>query len=105
MTSEDGQPNNIVRWSLENGACDYLLKPIPMSVLKMVWKYMFFNNVSRVKNQRMSWTPDFHEKFEESVQKLGGAASMSLFPNLICMNLLFLHSSHLSAYVHFVVCF
>ncbi|KAF3961865.1 hypothetical protein CMV_013564 [Castanea mollissima] len=75
VTSEDGQPNNIVRWSLENGACDYLLKPIPMSVLKMVWKYMFFNNVSRVKNQRMSWTPDFHEKFEESVQKLGGAAN------------------------------
>ncbi|KAF3946776.1 hypothetical protein CMV_026992 [Castanea mollissima] len=75
VTSEDGQPNNIVRWSLENGACDYLLKPIPMSVLKMVWKYLFFNNVSRVKNQRMSWTPDFHEKFEESVQKLGGAAN------------------------------
>ncbi|KAL4625664.1 hypothetical protein ACB092_05G041700 [Castanea dentata] len=46
-----------------------------MSVLKMVWKYLFFNNVSRVKNQRMSWTPDFHEKFEESVQKLGGAAN------------------------------
>ncbi|XP_050285559.1 putative two-component response regulator ARR20 isoform X2 [Quercus robur] len=74
-TSEDAQPN-IVQWSLENGACDYLLKPIPMNVLKMVWKYMFFkkdNNVSRVKNQRLSWTPDSHEKFVESVRKLGGA--------------------------------
>ncbi|KAK4591111.1 hypothetical protein RGQ29_021343 [Quercus rubra] len=106
-TSEDTQPN-IVQWSLENGTCDYLLKPIPMNVLKMVWKYMFFkkdNNVSRVNNQRMSWTPDSHEKFVESVRKLGGADSMSLFPNLICINLLFSHSSHLSAHVHFVHCF
>ena len=63
------------------------------------------NNVSRVNNQRMSWTPDSHQKFVESVRKLGGADSMSLFPNLICINLLFSHSSHLSAHVHFVHCF
>ncbi|KAL0010050.1 hypothetical protein SO802_005158 [Lithocarpus litseifolius] len=76
VTSEDGEPD-IVQRSLNYGACDYLLKPIPMSVLKMVWKYMFLkkvtNNVSRVRNQRMSWTRDSHEKFVESVQKLGGA--------------------------------
>ena len=117
MTFEDGQPN-IVQWSLENGTCEYWLKLIPMSVLNVVSTCMFFkkdnkwaqvqqptNNVSRVRNQRMSWTPDSCEKFEESVQKLGGADSMSLFPNLICINLLFSDSSHLSAHVHFVHCF
>ena len=115
MTFEDGQPN-IVQWSLENGTCDYRL--ILMSVLNMVWTCMFFkkdnkwaqvqqptNNVSTLRNQRMSWTPDSHEKFVESVQELGGGANMSLFPNLICINLLFSHSSHLSAHVHFVHCF
>nr|POE46160.1 two-component response regulator orr21 [Quercus suber] len=84
VTSEDDKPD-IVQRSLNYGACDYLLKPIPMSVLKMVWKYMFLkkdnkwaqvqqltNNVSRVRNQRMSWTSDSHEKFVESVKKLGG---------------------------------
>ncbi|KAL0010059.1 hypothetical protein SO802_005167 [Lithocarpus litseifolius] len=85
VTFEDGQPN-IVQWSLENGTCEYRLKPIPMSVLNMVSTCMFFkkdnnwaqvqqqtNNVARVRNQRMSWTPDCHEKFVKSVQKLGGA--------------------------------
>ncbi|KAK4591108.1 hypothetical protein RGQ29_021341 [Quercus rubra] len=84
VTFKDGQPN-IVQWSLENGTCEYRLKPIPMSVLNMVSTCMFFkkdnkwaqvqqptNNVSRVRNQRMSWTSDSHEKFVESVQKLGG---------------------------------
>ena len=117
MISEDDKPD-IVQRSLNYGACDYLLKPISMSVLKMVWKYTFLkkdnkwaqvqqltNNVSRVRNQRMSWRSDTHEKFVESVQKLGGIDSMSLFPNLICINLLFSHSSHLSAHVHFVRCF
>ena len=117
MTFKDGQPN-IVQWSLENGTCEYQLKLISMSVLNMVSTCMFFkkdnkwaqvqqptNNVSRVRNQRMSWTSDSHEKFVESVQKLGGIDSMSLFPNLICINLLFSHSSHLSAHVHFVRCF
>ena len=104
MTFEDGQPN-IVQWSLENRTCDYRL--ILMSVLNMVWTCMFFkkdNHVSGAKNQWMSWTPDSHEKFVESVQELGGGANMSLFPNLICINLLFSHSSHLSAHVHFVRC-
>ena len=84
MTFKDGQLN-IVQWSLENGTCEYQLKLIPMSVLNMVSTCMFFkkenkwaqvqqptNNVSTVKNQRMSWTPDSHEKFVKSVQELGG---------------------------------
>ena len=79
MTFKDGQLN-IVQWSLENGTCEYQLKLIPMSVLNMVSTCMFFkkenkwaqvqrptNNVSTVRNQRMSWTPDSHEKFVKSV--------------------------------------
>ena len=40
VSSEDDRVDTIER-SLDYGACAYLVKPIPMSVLTMVWTRVF----------------------------------------------------------------
>lgn len=40
MISSDDDYSTIQK-GIINGACDYLVKPIPMEALKMVWKYVF----------------------------------------------------------------
>lgn len=71
--------------TIDDGACDYLPKPIPESVLIRVWIHVYSkkkNKLAQVqkltddafgeKKPRLKWTGDLKKKAVESVIEAGG---------------------------------
>lgn len=54
MISSDDDYNTIQK-GIINGACDYLVKPIPMEALKMVWKYVFCKRRNKLDQVQQLW--------------------------------------------------
>uniref|UniRef100_A0A7N2LMF5 Response regulatory domain-containing protein n=1 Tax=Quercus lobata TaxID=97700 RepID=A0A7N2LMF5_QUELO len=84
VTSADGGIDTITR-TIDDGACAYLPKPIPESVLKLVWTHAYSkrkNKLAQVqkltddasgkKKPRLKWTGDLKKKVVESVIEAGG---------------------------------
>ncbi|XP_024633361.1 two-component response regulator ARR1 [Medicago truncatula] len=65
MFSANDDPKMVMK-GIEHGACDYLLKPVRLKEVQIIWQH-----VIRKKKTRTVWSADLHRKFVVAVNQLG----------------------------------
>ncbi|XP_024633358.1 two-component response regulator ORR24 [Medicago truncatula] len=65
MFSANDDPKMVMK-GIEHGACDYLVKPVRLKEVQIIWQH-----VIRKKKTRTVWSADLHGKFVAAVNQLG----------------------------------
>nr|QSD99768.1 MYB family transcription factor [Melilotus albus] len=64
----------LVMKAISHGACDFLVKPVRLEELKIIWQHVLrkkFEDLSALKKSQFVWSVELHRKFVSAVTQLG----------------------------------
>ncbi|XP_039683965.1 two-component response regulator ORR23 [Medicago truncatula] len=73
MFSENDDPKLVMK-AIDVGACDYLLKPVQLKEVKMIWQHVIRKKKTSKRSNddpRFKWSRDLHHKFVVAVNQFG----------------------------------